>query len=341
MGAHPKESILPLFIPHMGCPHRCSFCDQKSISGETDAVTPETICGELQDAFSKENFFGTGKMEIAFYGGSFTALPRSLMEAFLQEAQPYLESGQASSIRCSTRPDCITPEILETLKRYGVRTVELGAQSLNDAVLRKNMRGHTAQDVRNSFSHLRKEGFLTGLQIMTGLPGDTPETLSETIEEVVRLHPDMLRVYPTVVLQGTLLDCWRKEGTFQPMGLPEAVRVCAGILDRMERENIPVIRMGLHASASVEQEMTGGAYHPAFREMCQSELVYNRVCEKLSAFLPGSTLLLFVSPREISRTVGQRKINIRRWEESGYHILVHGDETLPVGEFLLKKMDEG
>ena len=158
MGAHPKNRIIPLFIPHMGCPHRCSFCDQRSISGESSSVTPESVRRELSEAFALPSPEGE-KAEIAFYGGSFTALPEGEMEAFLREAEPYLLSGQAGGIRCSTRPDAITPEIIRTLLRYGVHTVELGAQSLSDDVLQKNLRGHTSQDVRRAFSLLKDAAF--------------------------------------------------------------------------------------------------------------------------------------------------------------------------------------
>ncbi len=336
MGAHPKNRIIPLFIPHMGCPHRCSFCDQRSISGESSPVTPESVRRELSEVFALPPPEGE-KVEIAFYGGSFTALPEGEMEAFLREAEPYLLSGQAGGIRCSTRPDAITPEIIRTLLRYGVHTVELGAQSLSDDVLQKNLRGHTAQDVRRAFSLLKDAGFTVGLQMMTGLPGDTAGTLAETVEEILRLHPDMLRVYPTVVLRGTLLDHWREEGSFTPMGLPEAVRVCAGILERMETAGIPVIRMGLHASPSIEREMTGGAYHPAFKELCQSELFYQKVSRTLAGALPGSSRTLLIHPRDCSRAVGQKRENLRRWEALGVKVTVQESESIPQGSFLLKE----
>lgn len=326
-----NRGTIALFIPHMGCPHACSFCDQKSISGEKEPVTPETVRKELAQAFSHSQ---PEHVEIAFFGGSFTCLPEKLMTAFLEEAKPYLMSGQAASLRCSTRPDGITPEILDILSAYGMETVELGAQSLDDNVLRINGRGHTAQDVYKAVSLLRERGFKMGLQIMTGLPGDSPESLAKTVDAVVSLRPDMLRIYPTVVVRGTALARWMEEGRFTPMGVEEAVETCAPILRRMNKENIPVIRMGLHAEQSLEREMLGGAYHPAFRELCESRLLREDVTPVLFRHAPGPVTLL-VPPQNISRAVGQKRANIAYWQERGYTVTVCGDETLKNGFIII------
>jgi len=321
-----------LFIPHMGCSHACSFCDQRLISGKRVPVTPETVREELRRAFSYPH-----KMppEIAFFGGSFTCIDQQLMTAFLDEAKPYLQSGAASSLRCSTRPDGITKEILAILKMYGMETVELGAQSLDDGVLARNLRGHTAADVEQAVQLLKADGFKVGLQIMTGLPGDTKETLSETVEKIVRLRPDCLRVYPTVVIRGTLLHQWMEAGSFTPMETEEAVLVCADILRRMERESIPVIRMGLHAEETLSAEWVGGAYHPAFRELCAGRIYYEDVLAAMDA--PGSYLLL-VPKKDISKAVGHRRQNIEKWKQAGFLVAVCGDEQL-TGGFRLSRID--
>ncbi len=321
------HGTVALFIPHMGCPHACSFCDQKSISGEGNPVTPETVREQLKAAFAQA---APGKVEIAFFGGSFTCLPAEQMTAFLAEAKPYLDSGQAAALRCSTRPDGITPEVLDLLSDYGMKTVELGAQSLDNAVLARNRRGHTAEDVFTAVSLLKERGFQVGLQIMTGLPGDSPESLKKTVDTVVSLCPDMLRVYPTVVLRGTELARWMEEGRFTPMGVEEAVQVCAPILRRMKREGIPVIRMGLHAERSLETEMIGGAYHPAFRELCESRLLREDVTPQLTHRAPGKVTLL-VPPRDISRAVGQKRANIAYWAGLGYTVTVRGEKSLQSG----------
>lgn len=321
------HSTIALFIPHMGCPHACSFCDQRRISGEGNPVTPETVRKELVSAFSRPQ---PENVEIAFFGGSFTCLPVSLMTAFLQEAKPYLDSGKADALRCSTRPDGITPEILDILSAYGMKTVELGAQSLDNKVLERNGRGHTAEDVYRAVSLLKEYGFQVGLQIMTGLPEDNAESLQKTVDAVISLHPDMLRIYPAVVLKGTAMARWMEEGTFTPMGVEEAVGICAPILRRMEKEGIPVIRMGLHAEKSMEADILGGAYHPAFRELCESRLLREDITPLLLQRMPG-TVTLAVPPRDISRAVGQKRANIAYWAGLGYKVVVRGDENLKSG----------
>jgi histone acetyltransferase (RNA polymerase elongator complex component) len=315
---------IALFIPHMGCPHSCSFCDQRSISGQKDPVTPETVRTELQRAFARPQ---PENVEIAFFGGSFTCLARERMIAFLEEARPYLESGQAASLRCSTRPDGITPEILDILERYRMRTVELGAQSLDDGVLRRNGRGHTAADVERAVSLLKSRGFRVGLQIMTGLPGDTEETLQQTVDRVAALRPDMLRVYPTVVVDGTPLARWMREGQFTPVDVEGSIRLCTPILRRMRQEQIPIIRMGLHAEKELEPLILGGGYHPAFRELCESRLLREDWTPELQK-LPKGKVTLTVPPRMISRAVGQKRSNLRYWAELGYQVTVRGDETV-------------
>ena len=254
----PGRRIVPLFIPHEGCPHACSFCDQRAISGE-ERMTPEKAAEELQKAFSIPQPDGA---EIAFFGGSFTCLPPERMKAYLDTALPYLESGQAESLRCSTRPDGISPEILPVLQAYRMRTVELGAQSFSDKVLSLNGRGHTAAQIESAFTLLRENGFTAGLQIMTGLPGETEEDLALTVESVCRLHPDLLRIYPTAVIRGTPMARWMAEGKFTPKGTEESVALCAPILARMEREGIPVIRVGLHPSKELEEPGGGRLLSP-------------------------------------------------------------------------------
>lgn len=338
MGKTVRAGIVPLFIPHMGCPHHCSFCDQRSISGQQQRVTPQTVAKELREAFSYQQSPGT---EIAFFGGSFTCLPEELMCAFLEQAAPFLQSGQAAGLRCSTRPDGINPHTLELLRKYGMKTVELGAQSLDEEVLLRNQRGHTSQDVFSAVQLLRENGFRVGLQIMTGLPGDTPETLEKTVRGVLKIHPDMLRIYPTVVLRGTLLENWMRDGSFQPMGLDEAVKVCAGILARMEQAGIPVIRLGLHASDTLEQEMVGGAYHPAFRELCESRLIREKVDRELGSFAAGSRILLRVSSKDVSRTVGQKRANLQHWRQMGYQVTVRAAGVQPGSLLLTEDSDYG
>ena len=314
----PRRHIVPLFIPHEGCPHACSFCDQRAISGEGQ-MTPEKAAEALRQAFS---FPHPADTEIAFFGGSFTCLARERMEAYLEAARPYLESGRAASVRCSTRPDGVAPDILPLLREYRVRTVELGAQSFSDRVLALNGRGHTAAQIENAFYLLRQNGFAVGLQIMTGLPGETAEDLALTVESVCRLRPDMLRIYPAAVLDGTPMARWMREGTFIPKGVEEQVSICAPILARMEREGIPVIRVGLHPSAELERKVVGGCCHPAFKELCLSRLWREKAASALAGFPAGTAAELSVPAKALSQALGQKRENIGYWGRLGYRVRV-------------------
>lgn len=325
-----SHSNIAIFIPHKGCPHACSFCDQKSISGEQKQVTPLDVRRELAEAFRRP--LDEKNTEIAFFGGSFTCIPRKEMEAFLEEAAPYVQAGKASGIRISTRPDGISEEILDVLKRYGVRSIELGAQSLDDSVLRLNRRGHTAAQVEKASSLIREYGFSLGLQMMAGLYGDRKESLYETVEKIIALKPDTVRIYPTVVIEGTYLDELRRKGLYSPLPLQRAVELCAPLLCRFEQSGIRVIRMGLHASETLERRRTGGAYHPAFRELCESFLKRRQLEDKLRQFPAGSEILVRVPASELSKTIGQKKANIIWAEQMGYRLTVRSDQSVKKGE---------
>ena len=325
-----SHSNIAIFIPHNGCPHACSFCDQKSISGEQKQVTPLDVRRELAEAFRRP--LDGKNTEIAFFGGSFTCIPREEMEAFLEEAAPYVQQGKASGIRISTRPDGISEEILDVLKRYGVRSIELGAQSMDDGVLRLNRRGHTAADVEKAVSLIKEYGFSLGLQMMAGLYGDRKESLYKTAKKIIALKPDTVRIYPTVVIEGTYLDELRRKGLYSPLSLERAVELCAPLLEQFEQSGIKVIRVGLHASETLERRRTGGAYHPAFRELCESFLKRRQLEERLRHFPVGSEILVKVPASELSKTIGQKKANIIWAEQMGYRLTVRSDESIKQGE---------
>lgn len=326
---------IAFFIPHRGCPHRCSFCDQRAISGEGHFLTPEAVGEQLKAAFSRD--LNPESTEIAFFGGSFTCLPQREMEGFLQAAFPYVQSGKCRGIRVSTRPDGISKPILDLLSRYGVTAIELGAQSLDDKVLQINGRGHTAEDVRTAAEEIRRypgNPFSLGLQIMTGLPGEDEQSRELTQKAALSIRPDTLRLYPTVVIRGTELARWMEEGHYRPPDLEETVAFAAPMLERYEKAGIRIIRAGLHASRELEAEMLGGAYHPAFRELCQSEL-FRQKLEKSLAGQPKGKGILTVHPRFVSIAVGQKRKNLLWAEKQGYSLKIRTDETLEPGEFTL------
>ena len=308
----PRRRILPLFIPHLGCPHDCVFCDQRRISGQHEQapMTPAGVTGAL------EAFAATASEpadEIAFYGGSFTALPLDEQRALLDATQPFLARGLARSVRVSTRPDAVDAEVLALLQRYHVTTVELGAQSMDDGVLRRCGRGHTAADTERACALLRSSGFRIGLQMMTGLPGSSNALDLMTGERLAALRPDGVRIYPTVILRGTpLYDLWRR-GEYREHTVEDAVRVCARLLPLFEAAKIPVIRLGLNPSEELSGgEAAGGAYHPALGELVKSRVLLEQARSLLRAARPhpDADVTLGVCKQNLSQMIGQRRCNL-------------------------------
>lgn len=303
----------------------CSFCDQRSISGERSAPTAEQVRAVLEEQAAHLAERGMSA-EIAFFGGSFTAIPRAYMLELLDTARAAVERFSVySGIRCSTRPDCVDEEIVDILKRYGVTAVELGAQSMNEEVLIANDRGHTAEDVRKAAALIKQSGIELGLQMMTGLYKDTPERCLRTADEFIKLAPKTVRIYPTVILKKTRLGELFESGEYGSFSFDETVDLCAELLQKFERNGIRVIRLGLHASPGVEREMLGGVYHPALREIVESRIVLKELTERLSAF-PKGDYTIYTDKKKISRTVGQKRGNVRILSESGYNIDVRERE---------------
>lgn len=324
-----KHSNLAVFLPHAGCPHQCSFCNQQTISGVQKPPSPQEVERILQTAVGALK--NPSQTEIAFFGGTFTQLPESDQEAYLGIAQKFVREHRLCGIRISTRPDAVDEHIIERLCRYGVTAAELGAQSMEDQVLSLNRRGHTAEDVRRASGLIHGAGISLGLQMMTGLYGDTPETCRESAEAMAGLHPETVRIYPTVVLPGTALAHWQETGGYQAPGVEESVPLCADLLDFFESREIRVIKLGLHAEAAVAQAMIGGCYHPAFRELCESERYYRRAAEGKPEILSGRYILL-VAPGECSKMTGQRRATLLKLEQLfSVHLSVREFAGVPKG----------
>ena len=277
-----RQTNLSIFSPHKGCPNTCSFCNQRFISGSHRAPTPEEVRGILAGQVPLLQRNGL-QAEIAFFGGSFTAVDRDYRRELLLAASEYLKEfpEQYCGIRCSTRPDCIDQGIMEELKLFGVTAVELGAQSMKDEVLKANLRGHTAEDVRRASGLIKSYGIELGLQMMTGLYMDKPEYCLDTAKQFAELKCDTVRIYPTVILKGTTLDELREKGLYESFSFEETAELCADLLDFFDSVNIPVIRLGLHASEEVERQMTGGVYHPALGEVVESRRMLRKMLDKM------------------------------------------------------------
>lgn len=298
-----RESIIPVFVPHLGCPNDCVFCNQRRISGSLAPARPEDVRRAVESS-------GEGVSQLAFYGGSFTAIPVQEQEALLAAAQPYLKSGRLSTLRLSTRPDAIDGEALARLHRYGVGTIELGAQSMDERVLALSGRGHTAQDVVEASREIKSAGFKLILQMMTGLPGSDDETDVESARRIAALEPDGVRVYPTVIVRDTVLyDLW-KSGRYAEHTVEDAVRVCARILPVFEAAGIPVIRLGLNPTDDLSGgDAVAGAYHPALGELVRARIRRGELETLLEGTSRGADFTVEVPRRLLSQYTGQHGAN--------------------------------
>lgn len=318
-----KHRNIAVFVPHNGCPQQCSFCNQKTISGEHQQPSAEFVKNTVRVALDCGGEYE--RSELAFFGGSFTAIDRSYMVSLLEAAKPFIERKELDGIRISTRPDAIDEEILSLLKDYHVTAIELGAQSMDDEVLLKNRRGHTAEDIVNAFNLIRDMDFETGLQMMTGLYGSTREKDIETAKKIIALHPDTARIYPTVVLKNTLLGELYEQGEYIPDTLEETVKLCAEILPMFQKENINVIRLGLHYSPDVEKEYLAGAFHPALMELVEGEIYLGKALEILKDYDKSKPLTLIVNEKELSKMKGQQKRNEKALINQGFCCKIKGN----------------
>ena len=304
-----RESIIPVFVPHLGCPHACVFCNQRRISGSERPATAEDVICAVEKAAALP--YPGAKRQLAFYGGSFTAIPAARQLSLLRAAREELERGNIQSIRLSTRPDAIDDEVLNRLERYGVETIELGAQSMDEEVLRLSGRGHSAQDVERAARLIKARGFRLILQMMTGLPGATMESDLSTAKQLAALGPDGVRIYPTVIVRDTALyDLWQA-GKYQEHTVEDAVETCARLLPVFEEADIPVIRLGLNPTEELSAgAAAGGAYHPALGELVQSRLMLQEARKILQDVPPHSAVTLAVARGKTSQMTGQHRKNV-------------------------------
>lgn len=278
----------------------------------------------------------TQNAEIAFFGGSFTAIDKSYMTELLDATKGYIQKFKG--IRLSTRPDCVDNEVLEILKSYNVTSIELGAQSMDEKVLELNERGHTAKDVINASKLIREYGISLGLQMMTGLYGSDFYKDIYTADEFIKLRPDTVRIYPTVIMKDTKLAQLYLSGKFKPYSLEESVNLCSELLLKFERENIAVIRLGLHYSDSLIDNSYGANYHPAFKELCENKIFFNKTLFELEKYpdKEKKDFIVFVNSKSLSKFIGQKKCNIEKLENLGYHITPEIDNSLNKYEIKLK-----
>ena len=309
--------VIPLFIPHRGCPHLCLFCNQHSIAAAGPAATDAAaIAGIIRTWLDRSP--GRDGVQAAFFGGSFTCLPLAEQRRLLAAVQPFIAAGEVDSIRLSTRPDCIDAEVCRFLRDHRVDLVELGVQSFDDQVLRGARRGHTAADSRRAVQLLRQAGMAVGIQLMPGLPGESCRSFIAGIRQTIALAPAVVRLYPAVVLRRTgLEEVWRA-GRYRPLSLNRAVALVARAKEMLDDAGIRVIRMGLQPSNELEAEVVAGPYHPAFGECVQSRLWLTRIRRRLARLAANEHLTIRICSRDRSAIAGHRQANLRRLAALGY-----------------------
>lgn len=313
-----KEYIIPIFVPHLGCPNDCTFCNQKKISGQTKNVKAEDVKNTIE--YYLNNFKDDNKyIEVAFFGGSFTGIDVDKQKELLSVAYEYIKNKKIDSIRISTRPDYINKEILKMLKSYGVKTIELGVQSTNDYILSKSKRGHTFEDVKKASKLIRKNGFILGHQMMVGLPESTRQDEINTAKDLIKLKPKIVRIYPVLVIKGTQLEKDYESGEYTPLTVEQAVETAKDLLVLFNKKKINVIRIGLQNTNEItdpnskKSQVVAGPYHPAFRQLVESRLWYDNIANEIKKVNSNVThIQIDVNPSDINNAVGHKRINIEK-----------------------------
>lgn len=325
-----KHYNIPIFLPELACPYRCVYCNQFSITGKQhlpDIQDVKNIIDTHLSSFQKENRF----VEVAFFGGNFTGLPEKMQDDFLKIVQPYLEKGLVNGIRCSTRPDYIDEKRVKVLKSFGMKNIELGAQTTNDEVLRKCGRGHSFNDIERASQIIVNEGITLGLQMMIGLPFDTFEDDMQTARDIVRLGAKETRIYPCIVVKDTELERLFEEGKYLPLSLNDAVEQSAQLYDYYSKNGVKVLRIGLHTSKDLDnQAYVAGPYHNNFAEMVFSKLwekKFNQIIENpekqfeididgFSVENRNSSIIIEVPENQINHAIGYKGENKKKLESA-------------------------
>lgn len=321
-----KKRIIPIFVPHKGCPHDCIFCNQKKITGVSADVTSEDARNIIEECL--ETIDKDADVEIAFFGGSFTAIDIDIQKSLLSVAKEYVEKGLVKDIRMSTRPDCIDEDILSMLKEYKTSIIELGVQSLDEKVLLDSIRGHQSEIVYKSSKMIKNSGIKLGLQMMIGLPADTEEKCIFTAKKFVELKPDCVRVYPTLVVKDTGLEKLMEQNKYNPFTLEESVNIVKKVLVLFYVNNINVIRVGLQATDDIQigKAVLAGPYHPAFRELVEADMIKDYLEFVILQNKNIKQMLVKSNKKNISKIIGNKKTNAKYMEEK-FGVLLKTQES--------------
>ena len=340
-----KEYIIPIFVPHLGCKQCCTFCDQKTISGETKQVTADDVRNTIE--YYLKNFKNDNYVEVAFFGGSFTAIPIETQKELLEAVQPYIKDKKVDSIRLSTRPDAIDKNILKMLKKYHVKTIELGVQSSNNYILERCKRGHTFEDVKKASKLIRKYRFKLGHQMMIGLPESTEKDDIKTAEDIIKLKPKLVRIYPVLVIKGTGLEREYKNKEFTPLTVGQAVERSKEILRLFAKKNIQVIRIGLQNTETIadpknkDSEVVAGPYHPAFGQLVEDSIWYDKIVYEIKKINAKVIRVeIEANSQNINNIIGHKKENINKLKDT-YAVIttVKANNSIKPGKFKLNVLE--
>lgn len=343
-----KHAIIPIFIPHQGCPNSCVFCNQRDITARNRVPLASDVGNTIEKYLPTLSGRGLETIEVAFFGGSFTGLSIETQTMYLKVAKGYKDKGLIHKIHLSTRPDYINKEILDNLKLYGVDIIELGVQSFDEDVLRLSNRGHSSQCVYESSLLIKEYGFELGLQLMIGLPGDTMEKDLFSAWELVKIGPSIARLYPTVVIRDTRLYQMYLDNQYEPLSQMEAVAITKEMVKIISSAGINIIRIGLKSTDVINDSNLGavaeGTFHPAFRQLVESELAKEMLEAELLEFMDknqsGHAILYFSSRNEsFSNMVGNNKINKKYFAERYPCVKIEYiiDNSLSINEYKLKE----
>ena len=342
-----KQYIIPIFVPHLGCPNDCVFCNQRSISGQQKMITKEEIEKTIE-FFLKNIKDKEAKIEVAFFGGSFTGIDVEKQEEFLQIAYEYIKQGKIQSIRISTRPDYIDKITLKRLKKYKVETIELGVQSANDYILKRANRGHSFEDVKKASRLIRWYGFKLGHQMMVGLPESTRLDEINTAKELIKLKPKMVRIYPVLVIKNTRLEKEFLDEKYTPLTVVQAVETCKEIVSMFNKKKVEVIRVGLQNTDEITDpniegsEVVAGPYHPAFRQLVESGLWYDTIVSKIKQLnVKVKKVRVLVNPQDVNNVVGHKRENIEKLKEMyTLDLIVKQDDSIKQGKLELEVIEK-
>ena len=314
--------IIPIFVPHLGCPNDCIFCNQKSISGQKKNLTKEEAKKQI-DSFLENLKDKKEEKEIAFFGGSFTGIEEEKQNELLELANEYIKKGEVKSIRISTRPDYIDKKILKRLKKYHVKTIELGVQSASDYILDRAERGHSFEDVKKASKLIRRYGFVLGHQMMVGLPESTRKDEINTAKELIKLKPKIVRIYPVLVVKGTKLEKEYKDGKYEPLSVVQAVEICKELVRMFADKKIEIIRVGLQNTDEIsdpkneKSEVVAGPYHPSFRQLLESSLWCDSIVDKIKKLnVKVKEVEVTINPIDVNNVVGHKKENIKKLKDT-------------------------